>query len=211
MICQHGLHWVADASLTDVSLLHRFSWYCDLGYTDTTPLLNCICWDETGVQSFDLDCVGSIPTIPPMQITCFVDHFNKTRMMMLIGFPGIVILATHVLHHCLSASVGVKAISTKSECCWGEAQGRTVTQHSLGTGMNNILPIFKNYQTPNSNRAQSSLTTHRLPCIPPPVLDLWIGFDDRCANPQIYLLRTGLPRGYPSKYKKKGFSLGYTL
>ncbi len=31
---------------------------------------------ERGVQSFDLDGVGSIPVIPLMQIT-FVDHFNK--------------------------------------------------------------------------------------------------------------------------------------
>jgi hypothetical protein len=29
------------------------------------------------VQSFDLDGVGSISAIPPRQITCFVEHFNK--------------------------------------------------------------------------------------------------------------------------------------
>ncbi len=32
---------------------------------------------ESGVQSFDLDGVGSIPAIPPTQFTCFVDEFNK--------------------------------------------------------------------------------------------------------------------------------------
>jgi hypothetical protein len=29
------------------------------------------------IQSFDLDCVGSIPAIPPTQFTCFIDEFNK--------------------------------------------------------------------------------------------------------------------------------------
>ncbi len=38
----------------------------------------CPSWQgESRVQSFDLDCVGSIPAIPPTQFTCFVDHFNK--------------------------------------------------------------------------------------------------------------------------------------
>ena len=32
---------------------------------------------ENGVQSFDLNGVGSISAIPPTQIICFVDHFNK--------------------------------------------------------------------------------------------------------------------------------------
>jgi hypothetical protein len=32
---------------------------------------------ESGVQSFDLDGVGSIPAIPPTQFTCFIDEFNK--------------------------------------------------------------------------------------------------------------------------------------
>ncbi len=34
---------------------------------------------ESGIhwQLFDLDCVGSIPAIPPKQNSCFVDHFNK--------------------------------------------------------------------------------------------------------------------------------------
>jgi hypothetical protein len=32
---------------------------------------------ESGALSFDLDGVGSIPAIPPAQITCFVDHINK--------------------------------------------------------------------------------------------------------------------------------------
>jgi hypothetical protein len=31
---------------------------------------------ESGVQSFDLDGIGSIAAIPPTQITCFVDHGN---------------------------------------------------------------------------------------------------------------------------------------
>ncbi len=36
---------------------------------------------ESGVQSFDLDGVGSIPTIPPTHFICFIDEFNKTSMM----------------------------------------------------------------------------------------------------------------------------------
>jgi hypothetical protein len=32
---------------------------------------------ESGVRSFDLDGVGSIPAIPPTQFTCFIDEFNK--------------------------------------------------------------------------------------------------------------------------------------
>jgi hypothetical protein len=32
---------------------------------------------ESGVQSFDLDGVGSIPAIPPTQFTCFIDEFNR--------------------------------------------------------------------------------------------------------------------------------------
>ncbi len=32
---------------------------------------------ESGVQSFDLDGVGSIPAISPTQFTCFIDEFNK--------------------------------------------------------------------------------------------------------------------------------------
>jgi hypothetical protein len=32
---------------------------------------------KSRVQPFDLDGVGSIPAIPPTQITCFVDHFNN--------------------------------------------------------------------------------------------------------------------------------------
>jgi hypothetical protein len=32
---------------------------------------------EREVQSFDLDGVGSIPTIYPTQFTCFIDEFNK--------------------------------------------------------------------------------------------------------------------------------------
>jgi hypothetical protein len=32
---------------------------------------------ESGVQSSDLDGVGSNPAIPPMQFTCFIDEFNK--------------------------------------------------------------------------------------------------------------------------------------
>jgi hypothetical protein len=32
---------------------------------------------ESGVQSFDLDGVGSIPAIPPTQFTCCIDEFNK--------------------------------------------------------------------------------------------------------------------------------------
>jgi hypothetical protein len=32
---------------------------------------------ESGAQSFGLDGVGSIPAIPPTQITCFVDRLNK--------------------------------------------------------------------------------------------------------------------------------------
>ncbi len=30
-----------------------------------------------GVQSFDLDGMGTIPAIPPVQFTCFIDEFNK--------------------------------------------------------------------------------------------------------------------------------------
>ncbi len=32
---------------------------------------------ESGVQSFDLDGLGSIPAIPLTQFTCFIDEFNK--------------------------------------------------------------------------------------------------------------------------------------
>jgi hypothetical protein len=32
---------------------------------------------ESGIQSFDLDGVCSIPAIRQMKITCFVDHFIK--------------------------------------------------------------------------------------------------------------------------------------
>jgi hypothetical protein len=32
---------------------------------------------KSGVQSFDLDGVGSIPAILPTQFTCFIDEFNK--------------------------------------------------------------------------------------------------------------------------------------
>ncbi len=49
--------------------------------------LSCVDWllppprlslqGESRVQLFDLDGVGSIPAIPPTQITCFVHHFNK--------------------------------------------------------------------------------------------------------------------------------------
>jgi hypothetical protein len=32
---------------------------------------------KSSVQSFDLDSMGSMPAIPPTQMTCFVDHYNK--------------------------------------------------------------------------------------------------------------------------------------
>jgi hypothetical protein len=39
--------------------------------------LNLVGKAKSGIQSVDLDGVGSIPAIPKMQIACFVDHFNK--------------------------------------------------------------------------------------------------------------------------------------
>jgi hypothetical protein len=65
--------WLCKLSI-QMTLAVVFNLFIDnVEYVETAPR-----WQGgSRVQSFDLDGVDSISAIPPTQITCFVDHFNK--------------------------------------------------------------------------------------------------------------------------------------
>ena len=50
----------------------------------SSKIQNGLIQSESGVQSYDLDGVGSIPAIPQRRLPAFVDHFNKQECFLFL-------------------------------------------------------------------------------------------------------------------------------